>query len=387
MSFVRGPGIRRVIAGLGLLVVFAAQASAQTQKAAPAANEGLSPARVLLVVNQNSPDSVAIGDYYILRRRIPEGNVCRIAVLVQEEIPRPVYNDAIAPAVSKCLREKNLVDSVYVIVTTLGVPLRIRGSNGEQGDQSSVDSELALLYFDLKTGKPHPIAGSIVNPFFGRRSQVFSHPEFPMYMVTRLAAYDVATVKAMIDRSLAAKNRGRVVLDLSAPDDAAGNNWLRDTAISLPADRVLFDESEKPVYGAQDVIGYASWGSNDGHRDRRFPGFRWLPGGIATQYVSSDGRTFARPPENWKSRTRWDDPMYMFGGSSQGLSADLLQEGATGASGHVYEPFLIYTPRPDHLLPAYYQGRTLAESFYLALPVLSWQNVILGDPLCSLGKP
>ena len=33
------------------------------------------------------------------------------------------------------------------------------------------------------------------------------------------------------------------------------------------------------------------------------------------------------------------------------------------------------------------QGRNLAESFYLALPHLSWQAVVLGDPLCSLGKP
>jgi hypothetical protein len=43
--------------------------------------------------------------------------------------------------------------------------------------------------------------------------------------------------------------------------------------------------------------------------------------------------------------------------------------------------------RPDYLLPAYYQGRTLAESYYQALPLLSWQGVVLGDPLCSLGKP
>ena len=38
-------------------------------------------------------------------------------------------------------------------------------------------------------------------------------------------------------------------------------------------------------------------------------------------------------------------------------------------------------------LPAYAHGRNLAESYYLALPFLSWQGVIFGDPLCSLGKP
>ena len=73
--------------------------------------------------------------------------------------------------------------------------------------------------------------------------------------------------------------------------------------------------------------------------------------------------------------------------SPQTLSADYIHEGATGASGHVYEPYLTMTPRPDLLLPAYYRGRNLAESYYLSIPRLSWQNIVIGDPLCSLGKP
>ena len=52
----------------------------------------------------------------------------------------------------------------------------------------------------------------------------------------------------------------------------------------------------------------------------------------------------------------------------QTLTADFLLEGATGASGHVYEPYLALTPHPDYLLPAYYGGRNLAESFYLRSP-------------------
>jgi len=33
------------------------------------------------------------------------------------------------------------------------------------------------------------------------------------------------------------------------------------------------------------------------------------------------------------------------------------------------------------------RGRNLAESYYLAIRSLSWQNIVVGDPLCSLGKP
>jgi len=42
---------------------------------------------------------------------------------------------------------------------------------------------------------------------------------------------------------------------------------------------------------------------------------------------------------------------------------------------------------PDLLFAAYYSGRNLAESFYLAIRSLSWQNIVVGDPLCSLGSP
>ena len=72
---------------------------------------------------------------------------------------------------------------------------------------------------------------------------------------------------------------------------------------------------------------------------------------------------------------------------SQSLSADYLHQGATAATGNTYEPFLAGCARPDYLLPAYFDGRTLAESYYLSVPWLSWQGVLLGDPLCRLGKP
>ena len=127
-------------------------------------------------------------------------------------------------------------------------------------------------------------------------------------------------------------------------------------------------------------------GSNDKMRHRRFLGFHWLPGAIMTEYVSTNARTFHRPPDDWNI-SDWDHPKLWWGGAPQTLSADYILEGATGASGHVAEPYLIYTPHPDLLLPAYFSGRNLADSYYLSIPMLSWQNVVIGDPLCSLGKP
>ena len=81
----------------------------------------------------------------------------------------------------------------------------------------------------------------------------------------------------------------------------------------------------------------------------------------------------------------WQSPAKWWKGSPQSLTADYLEEGASAATGHVGEPYLGYTPRPDLLFPAYLSGRNLAESFYLSIPALSWQNIIIGDPLMTLG--
>jgi uncharacterized protein (TIGR03790 family) len=149
---------------------------------------------------------------------------------------------------------------------------------------------------------------------------------------------------------------------------------------------VVLDESDKVLLNQTDVIGYAAWGSNDPNRKQRHLGFHWLPGAIMTEFVSTNARTFKMPPDQW-NLGNWGDQRTWYAGSPQSMTADYVHDGVTGASGHVDEPYLEWTPRPDVLLPAYYQGRTLAESYYLALPGLSWMNIVVGDPLCSIGKP
>jgi uncharacterized protein (TIGR03790 family) len=200
-----------------------------------------------------------------------------------------------------------------------------------------------------------------------------------------LAGYDFNDIKGLIDRSLEARNRGMVVLDLKSASDEPGNDWLRNAGVRLPKDRVLFDESTRVIEGARNVIGSASWGSNDPNRKKRVLGFQWLPGAVITEFVSTNARTFSRPPDNWQLGT-WKKRDSHFAGSPQSLTADYIREGVTGASGHVYEPYLSMTPRPDLLFPAYLGGRNLAESFYIGIPALSWTNVVIGDPLCRLSK-
>lgn len=318
------------------------------------------------------------------KREIPASNLCTIDTEPKETILRPQYADEIEPPIGKCLTSRGLVEKILYIVTTAGVPLQIyEPTGGLRTEQASVDSELTVLYARLH-GAALPLAGPLQNPFFGKREAKFGHPQFPMYLVTRLAAWDLDEMKALVDRALVARNTGKFVIDARADNNTDGNDWLRAAAKLLPPDRVILDDSSKILMDQKDVIGYASWGSNDFDRHERFLRFRWLPGAIATDFVSMKGRTFKRPPDNWQIGPWSSDKSTWFAGAPQSLTADYIHEGATGASGQVDEPFLPFCPRPDYVLPAYFSGRNLAESYYLGIPGLSWMNIVIGDPLTRL---
>ena len=139
------------------------------------------------------------------------------------------------------------------------------------------------------------------------------------------------------------------------------------------------DTGGKRAGRGTNLLGYYSWGSNDlVIQAAGAPDLSFVPGAIAAMFVSSDARTFRQPPEGWRPGTKTD-----FAGTNQSLTGDLIREGVTGAAGHVAEPYLIAAIRPDVLFPAYVSGLNLAESFYAAMPFLSWQTVVLGDPLCA----
>ena len=335
---------------------------------------------VLVVVNQNDPASLRVGEYYQSRRSIPTKNICRIETSTEENISWQTYTSQIELPVADCLKKAGLQEKVLYIVTTLGVPLKMAsGEGGPQTENASVDSELTLLYSKIN-GTTFPRAGPIPNPFFGQLGKPFGHPAYPMYLVTRLGGWDFLEVEHMIDRGLSARNQGKFVFDLKGSDSTEGNHWLRTAAARLPADRVVLETTSRVLYGVRNVIGYASWGTNDPGRHERWMGFEWVPGAIVSDFVSTNGRSLKRPPDNWTFNVP-------FAGWQQNLSADYLHEGATGASANVYEPYLSTLVRPDYLFPAYFEGRNLAESYYMAMPMLSWQGVVLGDPLCTLGKP
>lgn len=112
-------------------------------------------------------------------------------------------------------------------------------------------------------------------------------------------------------------------------------------------------------------MGYCSWGSNDhSFIASNYLGVRFKPGALAETFVSTSARTM-KP---------------VTGGQS--VITDLIKNGVTGVKGYVLEPYTVALARPNILFDRYTSGYNLAESFYMASPLLKWRDVVFGDPLC-----
>jgi uncharacterized protein (TIGR03790 family) len=329
-----------------------------------------------------------VGDYYRAKRKIPAENCLEIDCPVIEEIDRNTYQFGIRDAVAKYLTENHIRNKIHYIVLTKGIPHKVRATPKLPGTHASVDSELALLYADM-SGGPHALDGSIPNPYFGADEQFDGSKKFDVrlyeiYLVTRLDAYTVDDVKELIDRAYNAVPAGGFVLDENGKEPDIGNMWMEEGARRLSARgfNVTLESTTKYLDHLRDVMGYCSWGSNDPHHTGRFMYNQWVNGAIVTTYVSSSARTLVAPPQGWKIGI-WKDKQSYYAGTPQALIGDLIRDGVTGIAGYAYEPYLSGVAQPQILLPAYTAGYDLAESFYMSLPSLSWQSVVVGDPLCN----
>ncbi len=176
-----------------------------------------SAANVLVVSNRASSASETIARYYVEHRGIAQTNVCAIMTVVTESITRAAYENQIENPIWQCIAAARAHDRILYIVLTKDVPLRISGTAGRTGTNSSVDSELTLLY-RRRTGQAVPVPGFVPNPYFAGTTpianlQPFSHRSHDIYLVTRLDGYTVQDAIGLVDKAASAAARGRFILD------------------------------------------------------------------------------------------------------------------------------------------------------------------------------
>jgi uncharacterized protein (TIGR03790 family) len=322
---------------------------------------GQSGENILLVANEASPASLEISQYYAEMRGIPADNVLRLKAGTGDTITRQEFERRIEAQIAGWLVRNSMHDRILYIVLAMGMPLLIDGTPSATGTAATVDSELTLLYRKL-TGQPVQPGGRIPNPYFLgavpisqanryfqgtvpiSQAKPFTHEAQDVFLVTRLDGSSVEDVRGLIDRGLRPSREGKIILDERDARQEQGNGWLRAAASLLKqiggGDRV----ANAPAPGA---LGCYSWGT--------VPETGFAPGGLCG----------------------------LFGSLNPARMREAVHLGVTGLSALLAESPLDSAVRPDILFPAYLAGFNLAESFYLAMPSLSWSTVVVGDPLCA----
>jgi uncharacterized protein (TIGR03790 family) len=356
-------------------------------------NQALADAMVV-VVNSNDPDSLAIGQYYARQRGIPEANIVQLSAPIEETITVTQYVETIANPLLNALLENDWVKgvkdsskdfygrerlsvsihSIPFVVLIKGVPLRIANDPTliEAGTENlpaqfrvnngSVDGEIALLLAPPSVS----MTALIPNPYFGK-SSISATDANRILRVSRLDGPTKANVIDLIDRSLEAERiglMGRAYIDTGGPH-AKGDEWL--LAAGEIAEAAFFDtdfHTAKRKMDHRDRLDapaiYMGWYSHHAYAQWRAP--RWpVPPGALGFHLHSFSATSVRDPKTW-------------------LGAFVAQ-GYCATVGNVYEPYLEYTHRPQILLAHLMAGGNFGEAVAISTPSLSWQSVAIGDPL------
>ena len=359
-----------------------------------AADEPLA-ARVIVVANSDDPDSLRIARHYALARGVPAANIVALETSVSETITwrefvatiwRPLLEQLIAArwieATPMALtdpvgRQKfaPYAHRIAALVVCRGVPLKISHDpalfsevppltkrSEFRTNAGAVDAELSLLALPN-----YPINGFLPNPLF-QNDRPTAAELGQVVKVSRLDAPTPDDALALVDRSMAAERSGllgRAYVDIANRDNI-GDPWLESTAkqlLELGFDTAVDREpGTLPATARIDApVLYFGWYSGNVDGAFTLPGFRFAPGAIALHIHSYSAATLRAPATGW--------------------TGPLVARGAAAALGNVHEPYLQFTHQPHLLLRALARGATLVDAAYYSLNALSWQAVLIGDPL------
>jgi uncharacterized protein (TIGR03790 family) len=364
---------------------------------------------VLVVYNQDSPESVEVANYYAQVH--PGVQLLGLTgVTTNEEVTADYYLSTIRPQI---VNSGKLTSSISTIVTTKGLPLRINVTESNPGTYvdpfgvartaswwrpySSLESELTRIdevstwqqmgdqtYFST-TGKPNtPIP--VTNPYYGATT-AFNYSNYyisgygGVRLTARLDGFTTTDVKSAIDRAqraflLPGSTAQYIVMD----DDPNSTGSDRMTNLKSVLDArsypYLYENTDTATTtAAKPVIGYVSHGTNDGS------------GGLNSGYIANQLNFTLANGAVFQTHESYNAYSFVSGGnvSGQGLVAEWLAKGGTAGVGNVQEPYsgASYEANEDQMFNMLLNGFTWAEAAWSSIKQLSYVNTVVGDPLMT----
>ena len=356
---------------------------------------GATAEETLVVANRRMSNSEEIALYYMHKRNIPANHLLLTLLTTDESMSRNEYDRELKKPVLEKI-EALRPERIEAVVLIYGVPLVVRAPEPDVQDigqpqdarhrpllegerhqpegsnkSASVDSELALA----KAGD-YTLSGWIMNPYFaGFQNRELQIGKDKVLLVCRLDGPDSRTVRRLIDDSLAAEKTGLTGIgyfDARWPPpkenakglvgyqlyDASLYKAAKAVALRMP---VKVEETEalfQPGSCPKAAL-YAGWYSLGHYVDS----FSWVKGAVGYHIASAECTTLR-------------DPAYT------GWCVQMLQHGVAATIGPVNEPYVQGFPLPELFFKVFTEGYfNLGESYLISLPYLSWQMVLVGDPL------
>ncbi|MEO5916554.1 MAG: TIGR03790 family protein [Luteolibacter sp.] len=354
------------------------------------AEAAISPESVAILYNASVPDSKKLAETYRQARNIPKDNVIGLEMPTAQDISREDYERSILKPLRGQFEVREwwtrrsedqkgarvtlpVANKIRVLVTMRGVPLRITPVPKPPGgmpagpidghDEASVDSELSMFGVEGL-----PLDGVLQNKYY-KADKPIADANVPFLVLTaRIDAPTVAICERMIRDAVDVESTGlwgRAYVDI-ANKFPQGDQWLEDVVkadlnAGIPTVVDRFNETYPPNYPMTDCSIYYGWYDWNISGPFLNTKFQFRKGAVAMHLHSFSAEQLTDGSKNW--------------------SGGLLARGAAVTIGNVYEPYLHLTHDFGIIQQKLLAGYTWGEACWMAMPVTSWQGVVLGDPL------
>jgi uncharacterized protein (TIGR03790 family) len=324
---------------------------------------------VIVVVNQNSTNSVQLGNDYCEQRGVPPQNVLRLTNWTGGSInwsPADFQNQLVNPLLAM-IASRGLTNQAQFVLLSMDIPYRVTDATGQ-------NSTTSALFYGFKTNGA-PVAGIASCSLPDNSSNSYAYSEMPFAQALPNTAVTNSFLAMMLtDTNLAgAENilqRG-VAADGSFPTQTVYLAKTSDTARNVRF--VEFDNSvfENQVAGNFAVTRIQSdstaftnlFGLLTGLANFALATNAFVPGGLGDTLTSYGG--------------------YILENSGQTPLLAFLEAGAAGSFGTVVEP-CNYTQKFPDPVDYFYQTRgfSLAEAYYQSV-LNPFQGLSVGEPLAA----
>ncbi|THC44883.1 TIGR03790 family protein [Massilia sp. Mn16-1_5] len=337
----------------GRLAAVLALCLAPAAVAVPASNpqRGLDAEQLAIVINDDDPDSVAIGEVYRKRRGIQAANVVHVRI--------PGRPQALEPGRFEALRQEidsRLGSGIEAVLMIWTAPYKV----GCQGITAAY-----TLGFDAALCA-HPCGPGRLSRYFNARGGR-PYGDYGMRLSMLLPLVSQAQAKALIERGIdsqPARGRRREPSHawyLTTTETARNARAMFfPMAGYLPAHKLTVHRLHADALdGASGVLVYQT---GKAHVDK-LDTVRFLPGALADHLTSHGGELLD---------------------SSQMSSLRWLEAGATASYGTVGEPCNHWQkfPNPSVLLRHYLNGDSAVEAYWKSV-ASPGQGVFVGEPLAA----